>query len=62
VTRENIDRSSLEVEAASSSESFVTVYQSTVSCPRALESSSILEGEAEILHSMISKHNMRTFV
>jgi len=57
-----MDRSSLEVEAASSSESFVTVYQSTVSCPRALENSSILEGDAEVLHSMISKHNTRTFL
>jgi len=61
MTRENIDRS-LEDEAASFSESFVTVYQSTVSCHRALENSSILEAEAEVLHSMISKHNTRTFL
>jgi hypothetical protein len=60
VTRENVDRRSLKVEAAGSSESSVTVYESTVSCPRALEYY-LLEGEAEVLHSLISKHNMRTF-
>jgi hypothetical protein len=62
VTRENVDRSSLKVEPASFPESFVTVYQLTVSCSIALENSFILEGEAEVLHSLISKHNFKTFL
>jgi hypothetical protein len=47
------------VEAVSSSVSFVTVDQSTVPRPRALENSSILEGEPQILQSTISKHEYK---